>query len=81
MSWYPNECQMIERAGAPPFTRIDRSGWPDHVDSIEGIVDSHVLRPADQPENWPRIRRLIELLIPDQLDFCDEYRERYVKGY
>jgi hypothetical protein len=26
---YPHRCRMIDRMGAPPCDRIDRSAWPE----------------------------------------------------
>jgi hypothetical protein len=71
----------IERRGHPPVDRLDRGAWPTGDYDLAAYVDSHLLRPADQPEYWPRIRVLIEKLIPQHLDWACRYREEYILGY
>lgn len=68
----------VERRGHPPVDRIDRGNWQPLTDSI---VDAHLLRPADQPEHWPRVRELFGKLVPQHLSWADEYQAAYVKGY
>lgn len=75
---YPSKCSMIEREGAPPVDRIDRSGWPDRP-SFEGKVDAHVLRPSWTTDAWPRMRWFLERLIPDQMKEVDSFHKRYVE--
>ncbi len=70
--------QHVERRGHPPVERIDRGNWQPLTPAI---VDSHLLRPADQPENWPRVRELFAQLLPEHVAWADEYREAYLKGY
>ncbi len=70
--------QHIERHGHPPVDRIDRGNWQALTPSI---VDAHLLRPADQPENWPRVRELFSQLLPHRLAWADSYREEYIGGY
>lgn len=74
--WYPDDCLMIERTGQPPIDRIDRHAWPENV-SIEGMVDAHLLRPAHDEANWPKVRELFGLLLPEELGWADAYREQY----
>lgn len=75
-SGYPDKCLMIERDGAPPVDRIDRSGWPDSVD-FRGKVDAHVLRPSWTPDAWPRMRAFFEKLIPEHMAEVDGFHKRY----
>lgn len=77
-SWggYPSQCMMIERDGAPPSDRIDRSNWPGNLD-FNGKVDAHVLRPAQSIESWPRMRAFFEKLIPEHMNEVDGFYNRY----
>lgn len=78
---YETKVIHINREGHPPKDRIDRCNWPVGV-SINGMVDAHILRPADQPEFWGRIRMLLEqLLTADQVAWVDGYREEFIAGY
>jgi hypothetical protein len=43
---HPDRCQMIDRQGAPPNDRIDRSCWK--YNGIAGMVDAHMLRPLKE---------------------------------
>jgi hypothetical protein len=70
----------IEREGHPPKDRIDRACWPVEL-RLRDKVDAHVLRPADQPENWPRVRELFVARLPQYAGWVDKYREEYVNGY
>lgn len=77
---YPDKCQMIERRGAPPEDRIDRSGWPSQVNLV-GKVDAHVLRPGFTGENWPRLSSLLDNLIcQEDVRAIKLYRESYVEA-
>lgn len=76
-SWYPKNCRMIERT-IDHSNRIDRGMWPDTPD-LFGKIDSHILRPAHNDQNWPKIRRLIAAVAPAALEFVDEFRRGYVQ--
>lgn len=84
MAWsgYPSRCQMIPRAGQPPHDRIDRCAWPDvaNVDWSKPWVDTHLIRPGATPENWPRIRPILEKFIPSEMGFVDQYVNDYRKA-
>lgn len=77
---FPGLAMQIERPGHPPADRVDRSVWPKALD-LKGKTDAHVLRPADQPGNWERVRELFGKLCPKRLEWADHYRERYLRGY
>jgi len=68
---------MITRDGCPPYDRIDRGGWPANFDWSKKYVDTHLIRPGATPENWPRIRPLIEHYIPKRLEWVDKYVKEY----
>lgn len=70
---YPDRCQRIDRYGGPPDDRIDRSGWPAEIDWSRQWVDTHLLRPGAQHENWVRIRPILEHYLPDRMDWVDSY--------
>lgn len=78
--WHPDDCELIERKGHPPLDRIDRGAWPKDV-RIQGKIDAHLLRPADRPDNWPRVRELFSLLVPSKTQWAEEYRTRYFGSY
>ena len=77
--WYPDGCQMIERHGAPPVDRIDRSNWAG--ENISGMVDCHMLRPAQQDGNWGRVLSLFRNLLPGRVAWAQAYRDRYMQEY
>lgn len=74
---YPSRVKMISREGCPPHDRIDRGCWPTAFDWSKKYVDTHLIRPGATPENWPRIRPLIEHYIPQRLEWVDAYVQRY----
>lgn len=74
---YPGRCQMIPRAGQPPHDRIDRGCWPEKIDWSKPLVDTHLVRPGAMPENWRRIRPILEHFVPDQLTWADNYMQEY----
>lgn len=89
--YYPARTMFIEREGHPPCTRIDRGGdkrgpngeyiastWPGDPD-ISGKIDAHLPRQAYSDFYWPSVRRLIEQAIPDEVEWADRYRERFVQ--
>lgn len=80
--WFANpaESKMVERRGHPPADRIDRGAWPAEYD-VTKYTDAHLLRPADQPENWPRVRDLLWRIAPDEVEWADRYQQEYVEGY
>lgn len=71
---YPSQCMMIEREGAPPPDRLDRGNWHG---KLQGMVDAHVLRPAQSDENWPRMREFLEKLVPEHLPEIDRFHSKY----
>lgn len=79
-SGYPNKCMMIEREGAPPAGRIDRSGWPEPLD-LNGKLDAHVLRPAQSKDNWGRMRTFFQALIPEHMREVDGFHRRYMEAW
>lgn len=76
MPWYPGKVLMIERGGHTP--RLDRSAWPERYDA-GSYVDSHILRCAHQPANWPRVRPIFEQLVPPFLPVIDSYQRAYLE--
>lgn len=76
----PEEIKCIERVGHPPKDRIDRGCWPAEY-QVEDFVDAHLPRPADQPENWPRVLALFSQLLPEYTDWAVKYQEAYIQGY
>jgi len=76
--FWPEHCQPIERSSK--HDRLDRSNWPPHLAHIDNYLDAHVLRPAHTPEHWPRTRRLLELLVPNQLEEICHYHARYTSA-
>lgn len=78
--FYPDRCDFIERDGHPPKDRIDRCNWPSELGDVGRFTDAHVLRPAFSDDNWPRIRALLERLIPKHVSELDKYRNRYAEA-
>ena len=77
---YPDRVQFMEREGAPPRDRIDRSNWPSPV-TLDGKVDAHVLRPATDPAYWAKLREFFALLLsPNQMEEVDQYHKRYMEA-
>lgn len=83
-SWYPEGCKMIDRGLGPgihfPPSRIDRTGWPSELGSLDGKMDSHLLRPAHVDGNWEKVRRIVELRLPEFVSSASAYREAYVSA-
>lgn len=83
---YPGRCQFIERFGGPPDDRIDRACWPDSLEKGKfpwfqrKWVDTHLIRPGAVPPNWARIRPILSHLVPDQMEWVDEYVRLYRKA-
>lgn len=77
---YPDRCQMIPRQGQPPHDRIDRCAWPSSFDWSKKWVDTHLIRPGATPENWPRIRPILEHFIPEKMEWVDSYVRDYRKA-
>lgn len=75
-SW-PHKVQMITREGCPPHDRIDRGCWPANFDWSRKYVDTHLIRPGATPENWAKIRPLVEHYIPQRMGWVDAYVKRY----
>lgn len=76
-SWYPAECQMIERQGQPPKDRIDRTAWPE-TPAIDGMVDAHLRSSCFIDEHWRSVSPLWRQLHPDHA-WAEDYRARYVQ--
>ncbi len=72
---YPSRCQMIardmERLGEK---RIDRSAWED-VRSLAEYADAHLPRPGFTANQWPRVRRLFSMILPDQARWAGRYHD------
>ena len=81
MPWFPLDVFHIERVGHPPVDRLDRSAWPQSPVNLTSYTDSHILRPADQPENWPRMKEIVEQVLPKYADRIEKFRVDFVKGY
>lgn len=80
-TWHKDEDIIkIERHGHPPVDRIDRAHWPDPY-NVDHCVDAHMLRPADQDANWPRVFDLFKRLLPEHAEWAQKYRSEYIKGY
>lgn len=75
-------CDLINRDfSALGQMRIDRGGWGIPQQGILSCADSHLVRPGFTPENWPRIRPLLEASLQSYwLQWCDEYVSRYVEA-
>lgn len=72
-------CQIIERYGAPPIDRIDRSNWQFNG-SIAGKVDAHLLRPGYTQENWQRIKLVLRILLPDEFyRWVEDYYVEFIR--
>lgn len=74
--WHPAECKMIEREGHPPKDRLDRSAWPASYDASK-FVDAHILKEPSSAANWPRLRPIVEQLIPQHLARIDRFVEDF----
>lgn len=61
---------QVVRQGDPPRDRIDRAAWRN-VTTLDGFVDAHLLRPGW--EHWPRLRAVLALALPAELDWFDSY--------
>ena len=72
--------EIIERPHNCRGTRLDRDGWPRHPIPLTGYIDAHLLRPGWTDENWPRLRWVLErLLPPERMAWADAYRARYLE--
>lgn len=70
---------MLNRPGGWPVPdRIDRVVWPEHPE-VAGKTDAHCPRPGWSAENWPRIRPILEQLVPDLVPWADDYRARFAQ--
>jgi hypothetical protein len=74
---WPKRVQMITRDGCPPHDRIDRGCWPAVIDWSKPLADTHLVRPGATPENWSRIRPILEHFVPDHMDWVDSYHRAY----
>jgi len=81
MGWegYPSRCQMIPRQGQPPHDRIDRGCWPDVIDWSKPLVDTHLIRPGAIPDNWRKIKPILEHFLPDKMEWINGYLKTYRK--
>lgn len=74
----------IDRFGAPPKDRIDRSNWPRgrawEAMVERDAVDAHLLRPAHTEDNWPEIRGLFKKIAPGCETWLDQYHADFVAG-
>lgn len=68
--------QMIEREGHPPCDRLDRAYWPEKYDAAS-LTDCHSLRPGWSDPKWPRLRPLLEQILPERMGFFDAYRAHF----
>lgn len=74
-SWsgFPDRCQMIQRdMRRPGERRLDRSAWVD-LTALDGYADAHLLRPGYSAANWPRVRRLFQMLVPGRAAWAEDY--------
>lgn len=76
--FFPNDCDFIERN--VNVDRLDRGSWPDSIENVDRYIDAHVLRPAHTNENWPRIKALLEKLVPGRMEDICQYRMRYASA-
>lgn len=74
--FYPDSFQRIEREGHPPKDRLDRACWPAKYDPSK-YSDCHSIRPGWSDANWPRLRPLIKYLMPEHMDWIDDYRAKF----
>lgn len=74
---YPAHVQFVERD--VNRDRIDRSRW-HFSGSLDGIVESHLLRPGYLPHHWSELRRLAAAALGNNaadLRFFDEFHDKY----
>ena len=79
--WYPQGVVEIPRLGHPPADRLDRSAWPKDSYVASGYVDAHMPKAPDGDTGWPKVRGLLEKLLPKHVAWAEEYRGRYRAGY
>jgi hypothetical protein len=70
---FPTDVHFVDRHGGPPKDRIDRSNWPSSP-VIKGMVDAHLVRPPERPDNWIRVEPILKQLMTDEgYKWCQEY--------
>jgi hypothetical protein len=76
---YPDQVQFVNRDTGRD--RIDRSRW--HFDgNLNGVVESHILRPGFTAANWSELRRLAAAVLPESdMAWVDKYKEEYCRVY
>lgn len=79
--WFPESVAFVERQGHPPVDRLDRSSWPSGNIDYSRYIDAHLPRVPDGPENWPKLRALIERFLPQHLSWADRYQKEYRASY
>ncbi len=60
--------------------RIDRIKWKFRR-SIAGKVDAHVLRLGEGFVNWPKLRALAAVALPDETEWIDDFWERFLATF
>ncbi len=70
---YPNRCNLIPKTG----NRLDRSSW--NYTSSAKFIDAHLLRPGFWPENWKKLRQVLNDKIKDQMSIVDEFYKEFIK--
>ena len=68
--------KRVNREGRPPVDRLDRAYWPEHID-ISRFTDCHTIRPLWTEANWKRFRPVVEQVIPESLEWADDYIARF----
>lgn len=74
--FYPGSFQRIEREGHPPKDRLDRACWPEKI-VASNYSDCHSVRPGWSDANYPRLRPLLQQILPEHMDWIDEYRKKF----
>lgn len=75
--FYPDRFQRITRDGHPPKDRLDRACWPNDYD-IQQYTDCHSLRPGWATSNWIRLRPMYAALFHKDMEWIDQYRQKYL---
>lgn len=80
--WFPMQAAMIPRVGHPPIDRLCRSTPERWNEPLRGQWrDAHLWKAPDEPQNWPRIRALVERYLPRHLAFVDKFRDDFWNAY
>lgn len=81
-SYEAGEVLFVGRRGQPPVDRLDRSHVADWNRDFNASrwVDAHLPRSPWSVENWVKLRRILEALLPDQVEWANEYRLKFAEA-